>query len=233
MEFEGRTALVTGANRGLGRRLAEQLRDRGATVYAAARKPETVDLEGVHPLALDVTDPVSVAAAARRAKDVSILVNNAGSATWAKLLNGDFADIRLEMETHFFGTLSVIRAFAPQLGEHDSSMILNVLSVASWVHFGDFGAYSAAKAAGWAMSNALRQELAPQGTKVSALHVAFINTDMVAGRNLPTMEPEDVARIALDGAAADVPEIIADDTSRGVLMNLSGGVRAVYPELFA
>jgi len=74
MQIEGRTALVTGANRGLGRHLAQQLRDRGATVYAGARKPESVDLEGVRPIALDVTDPASVAAAAERAGEVSILI---------------------------------------------------------------------------------------------------------------------------------------------------------------
>jgi NAD(P)-dependent dehydrogenase (short-subunit alcohol dehydrogenase family) len=57
MQIEGRTALVTGANRGLGRHLAQQLRDRGASVYSAARNPASVDFDGVTPIALDVTDP--------------------------------------------------------------------------------------------------------------------------------------------------------------------------------
>lgn len=105
MRIEGQTALVTGANRGLGRHLAMQLRDRGATVYAAARNPASVDLAGVKPVALDVTDSASIAAAAEAAGDVSILVNNAGSATYASLLTGDLADIRLEIDTHFLGTL--------------------------------------------------------------------------------------------------------------------------------
>lgn len=231
MQIEGRTALVTGAGRGLGRHLAEQLRDRGATVYAGARNPNAVEIDGVVPIALDVTDPASVAAAAERARDVSIVINNAGVATWAKLLDGDMADIRLEMETHFFGSLSVTRTFAPKLAVHETSAVLNILSVASWIHFGDFGAYSAAKAAGWAMSNALRQELAPQGTAVSALHVAYINTDMLSGRDdVAKSEPADVARIALDGLAADLPEIVADDTTRFVLANLSGGVEGVYSQ---
>jgi short chain dehydrogenase len=112
VDITGKTALVTGANRGLGRHLAAELRDRGARVYAAARDPQTVDLAGVTPIALDITDPASVAAAAQAATGVAILVNNAGSSTGASLLTGDLAAIRLEMNTHFFGTLAVTRAFA-------------------------------------------------------------------------------------------------------------------------
>jgi NAD(P)-dependent dehydrogenase (short-subunit alcohol dehydrogenase family) len=89
------------------------------------------------------------------------------------------------MDTHYFGTLSVIRAFAPVLGRHESSVVLNVLSVVSRVSFADFGAYCAAKSAGWAMSNALRQELAPQGTGVSTLHVGFMDTDMTSTLEVP------------------------------------------------
>ena len=110
MDITAKTALVTGANRGLGRQLAAQLRDRGARVYAAARDPQAVDLAGVTPIALDITDPASIAAAARAASGVAILVNNAGSSTGSSLLTGDLAAIRLEMDTHFFGTLAVTRA---------------------------------------------------------------------------------------------------------------------------
>src|SRR5215472_5558676 len=165
MEITGKTALVTGANRGFGRHLAAQLRDRGATVYAAARNPAAVDLAGVTPIALDVTDPASVAAAAAATRDVAILINNAGSGTGASLLTGDLADVRLEMDTHFFGTLAVTRAFAPQLAEHEHSAVLNVLSVLSWLSFPNIGAYCAAKAAEWSLTNALRAELAGQGTR--------------------------------------------------------------------
>ncbi|MGH3171392.1 MAG: SDR family oxidoreductase [Trebonia sp.] len=215
MEIAGQTALVTGANRGFGRHLAQQLRYRGATVYAGARNLDSVDFDGVRPVRIDVTDPASVAAAAAEAAgDVSILINNAGSATWASPLTGDLADIRLEMDTHYFGTLSVVRAFAPQLGAHESSAILNVLSAASWISFTDFGAYCAAKSAAWSLTNDLRQELAPQGTRVSALHVAFMDTDMTRGADVPKADPADIARIALDGLAA----------------GLSGGVAALCPQ---
>jgi len=231
MQIEGKTALVTGANRGLGRHLAQQLRDRGAKVYAAARNPASVDLDGVTPITLDVTDPASVEAAAATAYDVSILVNNAGSSTRAALLGGDLADIRLEMDTHFFGTLAVSRAFAPQLAEHEESAILNILSVLSWVSIPRSGAYSAAKSAAWSLTNSLRQELAPQGTRVAALHVGYMDTDMTRGIDAAKSDPAEIARIAIEGIETGKAEIIADDVSRTVLANLSGGVAALYPQV--
>jgi len=228
MEINGQTALVTGANRGLGRHLARQLRDRGATVYAAARNPASVDLDGVTPIALDVTDAASVEAAAAATHGVSILVNNAGSSTGSSLLTGDLSAIHLEMDTHYFGTLAVTRAFAPQLSEHGQGAILNILSALSWVAFPGSGAYCAAKSAAWSLTNALRQELAPSGILVSALHVGYMDTDMTKNVEAPKSDPADIARIAIDGIAAGQAEIIADDTSRAVLASLSGGVAALY-----
>src|SRR5271156_5155066 len=131
MEISGKIALVTGSNRGLGRHLSEQLRDRGAIVYAATRNPELVDLEGVTPVELDLTDLASIEAAAAQTHGISILINNAGSSTGASLLEGDLHDIRLEMDTHFFGTLAVARAFTPQLQAQGHGAMLNVLSVLS------------------------------------------------------------------------------------------------------
>ena len=174
------TALVTGANRGLGKHFAAQLVGRGAKVYAAARRPETIEISGVEPLQLDITDPTSVRRAADLAGDVTVLINNAGTATRASVLSGAFEDVRLEMETHYFGTLSVIRAFVPVIEGNGGGAILNMLSVLSWLHDPTSGAYSAAKAAEWAMTDAIRQELAPRGIHVTAVHVGYINTDMAA-----------------------------------------------------
>jgi NAD(P)-dependent dehydrogenase (short-subunit alcohol dehydrogenase family) len=216
------TALVTGANRGLGKRFATQLVERGAKVYAAARRPETIDIPGVIPVQLDITDPESVARAASLAGDVNVVINNAGVATNASLLTGPIDDVRLEMETHYFGTLSVTRAFAPIIEANGGGSILNVLSVLSWLHAPAFGAYSAAKAASWAMTDALRQELAPRGIHVAALHVGFMDTDMAAFAPADQkIEPSVVAKLALDGLFAGEPEILADDTSRAVKAQLS------------
>ena len=230
MRIEGSTALVTGANRGLGRHLAQELLARGAHVYAAARNPGSVDLPGVTPVALDVTDPASVAAAAAATGDVTLLVNNAGSSTGAALLDGPLADIEREMNTHFYGTLRVTRAFAPQLAAGGGGGVLNVLSALSWLNLGASGAYSAAKAAEWSLTNGLRVQLAGQGTQVTALHVGYMDTDMTRGLDVPKTDPALVAKLALDGLAAGAVEVLADDTSRRVQQGLAGGVAALYPQ---
>ncbi|OLT09784.1 short-chain dehydrogenase [Pseudonocardia sp. CNS-139] len=231
MEFHNAVAVVSGANRGFGRALAAGLLARGATVYAGARKPETVDLPGVTPLQLDITDPASVAAAAEVAHDATLLVNNAGSGTGATLLAGDLADIRLEMETHFFGTLALTRAFAPVIERNGGGGVLNVLSVLSWVHPPTSGAYNAGKAAEWALTNALRVELAPRGITTTALHVGYMDTDMAAHVDAPKHDPADIAAIALDAVAAGAPEAVSDEISRSVRAGLSGELSALYPQL--
>ena len=223
MSTEQITALVTGANRGLGKRFAEQLVARGAKVYAAARNPESVDIPGVVPIQLDITDPESVRRAAEIAGDVTVLVNNAGVSTRAGLLDGPLDDVRLEMETHYFGTLQAIRAFAPVIERNGGGRILNVLSVLSWYHPRSSGAYSAAKAAAWALTDAVREELAPKGIHVSALHVGYMDTDMVS--YIPADQKTDpgvVATQALDGLFAGEPEILADDTTRAAKAGFSG-----------
>jgi NAD(P)-dependent dehydrogenase (short-subunit alcohol dehydrogenase family) len=225
------TALVTGANRGFGRQLAEQLAARGAKVYAAARRPESVDLADVIPIQLDITDPASVAAAAARAGDVTLLINNAGIGTGASVLTGDIADVRLEFDTHVFGTLDVTRAFVPVIERNGGGAILNVLSVLSWITFPQVGGYSAAKSAEWSMTNALRAELATRNIRVSGLHVGYMDTDLTAGVDAPKLDPAVVAALALDKLAAGEPEILADDLSRQVQAGLAGGVSALYPAL--
>jgi NAD(P)-dependent dehydrogenase (short-subunit alcohol dehydrogenase family) len=223
MSTEQITALVTGANRGLGKRFAVQLVERGAKVYAAARRPETIDLPGVIPLQLDITDPESVARAAAEAGDVTVLINNAGVSTGASLLTGPMDDVRQEMETHYFGTLNVTRAFAPIIEANGGGSILNVLSVLSWYHAPQFGAYSSAKAAAWGMTDAIREELAPRGVHVAALHVGYMDTDMAD--SVPAdqkADPSVVARLALDGVFAGEPEILADELTRTVKAGLSG-----------
>jgi NAD(P)-dependent dehydrogenase (short-subunit alcohol dehydrogenase family) len=235
MDIKNSIALVTGANRGLGRHLAAELLNRGAAkVYAAARNPSAVDLPGVVPIRLDITDPASVAEAAAAAADVTLLVNNAGISTHAKLSDGDLDDIRREMETHYFGTLGVTRAFAPKLAANGGGAILNVLSVLSWVHFPDYGGYSAAKAAEWALTNVIRQELAPSGIDVTALHVGYMDTEMADYVDASNkVDPAAVAATALDAIQERIPEVIADDVSRRTKSALSGGLELLYPHLLA
>lgn len=214
--------MVTGANRGLGRHLAAQLVERGAMVYAAARRPETVDLPGVTPLRLDVTDEESIHAAARIASDATLLVNNAGISTGTPLIAGGPDAVRLEMDSNFFGPLAVTRAFTPVIESNGGGAVLNVLSVLSWLHPAGLGAYAAAKAAAWALTGAAREELAPRGIAVSALHVGCMDTDMAA--SVPAdqrTDPAEVAAQALAGIEAGLPEVLADDITRYVKQSLA------------
>ena len=222
MNLQDSVAVVTGSNRGLGREFAAQLLERGAKkVYAAARDPERVQIAGLTPLGLDITDPNSVARAAAIAGDATLLINNAGIATGTSLVGGDLARVKLDLETNFYGPLRVTRAFAPILASNGGGAILNVLSVLSWLHVPAFGAYSAAKAAAWAMTDVSREELAPRGIHVAALHVAYMDTDMVAHIDAPKNDPARVAALALDGIENDLTEILADDTTRNVKLGLS------------
>ncbi len=222
MYLQDSVAVVTGSNRGLGCEFAAQLLERGAKkVYATARHPESVQIPGVTPLRLDITDPHSIEGAATIAGDATLLINNAGISTGTGLMEGDLAQIELEMQTNFYGPLSVMRAFAPILESNGGGAILNVLSVLSWLHLPTAGAYGAAKAAAWAMTDATRQELAPRGIHVAALHVAYMDTDMAAHIDAPKADPADVAALALDGIDTDLTEILADDVTRNVKQGLS------------
>ena len=222
MQIKGSIAFVTGANRGLGRQFAEQLVARGAAkVYAGARRPESVTLAGVTPVRIDITDPASVAAAAELASDTTLLVNNAGTASFHGLLEGPMDEVRDLMESHYFGTLSVTRAFAPHLKANAPAAILNILSVLSWAHPGGVGAYCGAKAALWAQTDCVRDELAPHGVAVTALHVGYMDTDMVAGVDGPKSDPAKVAAAALDGVEAGLVEVLGDELTRKVKAGLS------------
>lgn len=221
------TALVTGANRGIGRHLAKQLLERGATVYAAARRPETLDLPGARPVALDITDPDAVAAAAELAGDVDLLVNNAGISTGAQLL-GDLDGVRAEMDVNFWGTLAMVRAFAPVLAANGGGAVVNVASALSWFAAPGAGAYAVSKAANWNMSNALRLELAGQGTQVTSVHLGLADTDMARRLDAPKTDPADVARMTLDAVEAGELEVVVDDWSALVKASLAQDPRAFY-----
>ncbi len=231
MDIAGSVALVTGSNRGIGRRFVTQLLERGASkVYATARRPELVDVEGVEVLPLDITDEASVVAAAAVAQDVTLLVNNAGIATTGSLLRDDLTDARREMDTHYWGTLSVLRAFTPVIERNGGGAVVNVLSALSWFVYPGSGAYAAAKAAEWNLTNAVRLELAGSGIAVQGLHLGAADTDIMAGSEGSMVDPADVARASLDGVEQGVAEVLVDEWSRGVKASLQGRPESFYAQ---
>ena len=223
--------LVTGGSRGLGKALVEELYERGAAkVYATARDPRAVTHPDAVPLALEVTDPASVAAVAARTPDVTVLINNAGISLGAhSLLDAPLDDVRREFETNFYGPLLVTRALVPMIERNGGGHLLNVHSVLSWL--GIAGSYSATKAALWSQTNSLRLELRPRGIEVTGLHVGYIDTDMTSGIDAPKSDARDVAALALDGVEAGAHEVLADDLTRSVKAGLSGDLAALYPQL--
>ncbi|WP_406119283.1 SDR family oxidoreductase [Streptomyces sp. NBC_00989] len=230
--IEGSVVLVTGGSRGIGRALVEALYERGAKkVYATARDPKTVTHPDAVPLALEVSDPASVAAAAEQAQDVTIVINNAGASVNANFLDSPVEDIRREFETNFYGPLLVTRAFVPIIERNGGGHLLNFHSVLSWV--GIAGSYSASKAAFWSQTNSLRLDLKPRGIDVTGLHVGYVDTDMAAHVDAPKSTPESVAAQALDGIESGAFEVLADDLTRQVKAGLSAEGGALYPQLAA
>lgn len=231
MELHSATALVTGANRGIGAEFVRQLLARGAKkVYAAARRPETLSDSNsrIVPVRLDITDETAVADLATAAPDVDVLINNAGIVTMQNLVTGDLDAIRLEMATHFWGTLSMTRVFAPILARNGGGALLNVMSVGSFQVFPGNGAYAAAKAAEWQLTNSTRLELAAQGTQVVGLHLSATDTDMLAGIDMTKNDPADVVREALNGLESGADEVLADADTRAVKALLSQPPAAMY-----
>jgi NAD(P)-dependent dehydrogenase (short-subunit alcohol dehydrogenase family) len=220
IDIEGTTALVTGANRGIGRAIAEALLERGAArVYLGARRPETLtDLTERYgaravPLALDVTDRDQVRAAAEAAGDLELLINNAGV---GEHVGGGFEDERWldagrrEFEVNVLGTLDVTRAFAPVLARNGGGAVANVVSIAGLVNFPLFFSYSASKAALHNVTQGMRIFLTPQGTKVFGIYPGPVDTDMAEDVPFEKVAPSAVAGSVLAGIEAGIEEIFTD-----------------------
>jgi NAD(P)-dependent dehydrogenase (short-subunit alcohol dehydrogenase family) len=231
----GARVLVTGANRGLGKAFVEELLSRGvARVYAAARNPDTVNIDDdrVVPIRLDVTKPDDVRAAVTHCADVTVLINNAGAMLRTPLLAApDLSAARSEMETNYFGTLAMCRAFAPVLAKNGGGAVVNVLSVASWLASPFNGSYGASKSAEWALTNAIRVELRASGTLVVGVHAGWIDTDMAANVPETKISTDDVASQTLDAVARGDEEVLTDDATRHVKASLPSDQTSLYPDV--
>ena len=234
MKVEGAAALVTGANRGLGAAIAQALLDAGAKVYGAARDPATITNQGLIAVPLDVTDGDDIALAARTCRDVSIVVNNAGILrSSASLAEGAVDAARAEMETNFFGSMRMARAFAPVLRRNGGGALVNMLSVLSFMSVPQGATYSASKAAAWSLTNSLRIELRRQGTLVVAVHAGYIDTDMAAGVSAEKVSPQSVADQIVAAITSGTEEVLADPTSEMVKAALPEDLTTLYPALQA
>ena len=239
MDIKGTVALVTGANRGIGRSYVEALVERGASkIYAGAREPaklgDLVDrFEGkVIALKLDITEPADIAAAANACRDVKLLVNNAGINRQAGLIAaGGLEAARAEMETNYFGPLSMCRAFAPILEANGGGAIVNMLSILARVNLPMYGSLCASKAAALSLTQGVRGELAKQGTLVVAVMPGAVDTEMERNFPPPKLPPADAAQAALDGVEKGLEEVYPGDMAAGMSRGLSGDPKAVEKDL--
>lgn len=224
MKIKDSVAFVTGANRGLGLEFARQLLALGAKkVYAGARNSAHIDLAGVTPIRLDVTDPASIAAAAEQCRDTTLLINNAGIARVMKTtLDESMIDQAREIfETNFYGLIRVTQAFAPILGKNGGGAVINVLSDTTWIARPMLAAYSTTKSAAWSYTNSARVELRARGTQVLALHVSFMDTDMTKGFDMTKASPRDVALRTLAALEAGLEEVMGDASTERLKKSLS------------
>ncbi|CAM5563363.1 SDR family NAD(P)-dependent oxidoreductase [Streptomyces abikoensis] len=225
MNVDGSTVLVTGANRGLGRALVSAFLARGARrVHAAARNPAALAPvvaeapDRVVPLALDLTAPATVEAAAEAASDVTLLVNNAATHAVGHLLDMDLGAVEDVMRTNFLGTLRVLRAFVPVLERNGGGAVANVISVGAFGGTPSLGGYPASKAALHLMTQAVRADLRPRGIAVHAVFPGPVDTDMFdyvvrhepAFGEFPRASAAEVAAAVIDGLEADEEDIFPD-----------------------
>ena len=220
MNIENCIALVTGANRGLGKAYTDALLAAGAAkVYAGARDPVSVAITDTRlvPVKLDVAHDNDVHAAAAACTDVNLLINNAGIMLASPMLaEGSEAALRAEIEVNVFGMLRMIRDFAPVLAKNGGGAIANMLSVVSWFVFPFNATYCASKHAALALTEGVRMQLKAQGTQVVAIYAGFIDTDMAAGFDREKTSPRQVAERTLAGIREGLNDVHADERSEAI-----------------
>ncbi len=230
MDITGKTLLITGSNRGLGRALIDAALAGGAgRIYAAARNPTPIVLPGVEVVALDVTDHAAVAALAEQLTDVDVVINNAGVANLQPVGAADLDIARQELEVNYLGLAAVTQAFAPVLAARGGGAFVNVLSVASWIGSPALSTYAASKSAAWSFTNQARIVLAEQGTQVTGAFFGYVDTDLTAGPDVEKMPPSLVAGAIIAGLVAGEAEVIVDDLTRAVKAGLADDQAQLYP----
>ncbi len=222
-DIKNKTALVTGANRGIGKAIVETFLEKGATkVYAGVRNLSKAEPlikqygDRVEAIQIDLAKPETITAAAQQAKDVEVVVNNAGVLKLSTPLDVDALDsLNYEMDINVGGLIRMARAFASVLKTNGGGAFIQLNSVASIKNFAPIATYSASKAAAYSITQALRDILSEQGTSVISVHPGPIDTDM--------------ANDAGFGEVAESPNLVAD----GIVAALNNGDFHVFPDTMA
>ncbi len=235
MKVQESVAFVTGANRGIGQAYVEALVQAGAhRIYVAARSTDTlkdvvaIAPDRIIPIALDVTNLDHVTAAAQVAQDVTLLINNAGVLGSGGLFAPTSVETaQWEMTTNYFGTLSMVRTFAPILQSNGGGAIINMMSVVSVANAPVFSSYSASKAALHSLTQGIRAELAAQGTQVIGVYPGPVDTAMAEGVPMDKIAPIEVAKQALQAAEIGLDDVYPDPVSQSIFSAIAAPLKAV------
>lgn len=163
-----------------------------------------------------MTDREAIAALAARAGDVTLLINNAGILEFGSILDAPVESVVREFDTNFYGMLTMARAFAPVIERNAGGAIVNMLTLVAMVSAPGMAAYNASKAAAWSMTQSLRASLASRGVMVHGVFPGAVDTDMLAGVDIPKTSAEEVAAAVVAGIAEGREDIFPDPMAERV-----------------
>jgi NAD(P)-dependent dehydrogenase (short-subunit alcohol dehydrogenase family) len=240
MKLQNTTALVTGANRGIGRAFVRALLDIGVQkVYATARDRQSLaevtalDPVRVIPLQLDITDLNSVSQVSELATDVNLLINNAGVLSFGNILDIPIETIHQQFDVNFYGTLNIARAFVPVLERNGGGAIVNLLTLVALASMPGLAGYNASKAAAWSMTQSLRASVANKNISVYGVFPGAVDTDMLAGVDMAKTSPEDIANTVLQEIEAEREDIFPDPMSTQIYAAWRQDLKAVEKQFAA
>jgi NAD(P)-dependent dehydrogenase (short-subunit alcohol dehydrogenase family) len=220
MKLQNATALVTGANRGIGRAFVQALLDVGVRkVYATARDRNslesltTLDPTRVILLQIDITDRNGISQLAEQAADVNLLINNAGVLSFGTILDTPLDAIQQQFDVNFYGNLNMTRTFVPVLERNGGGAIVNLLTLVALASMPGLAAYNASKAAAWSMTQSLRTSVADKNIAVYGFFPGAVDTDMLAGVDMAKTNPADIATAVLQGIETEQEDIFPDPMS--------------------
>lgn len=218
--LKDKVILITGANRGIGKSLVKASLEKGARkIYATSRdlnKMPNFGDERVVPLALDITDNAQILKVAGKVTDLEVLINNAGILSQGNILEGERSALENDMKVNFYGTINMMRTFAPILEKNAPSKIVNLVSIVAYSSLPSLGGYSASKSALFSATQSVRIELAKKSITVHAINPGAVETDMTEGMPFDMPSPDGIAKIILDKVEAGELDIVPDEMGLGM-----------------
>jgi len=221
MNLQSQVALVTGANRGIGRALVQALLKAGVKkIRATARSSDKLARlpsdPRIIPMQVEVSDANAVAALATDAPDVTLLINDAGVLDFGPVLEAPLAAFERNFATNFYGVRHMSRACAPVPERNSRGAIVNVLTLVALASMPGLGVYNASKAAAWSLAQSMRANLASRNIEVYGVFPGAVDTDMLAGVEMPKTSPADIADAVLRGLTESSEDTFPDADHKAV-----------------